>query len=241
MATANVFLVHLRRPKSATEDPNERRDDPFYEFGSFGCTKCHSKNLFHPRRASSLQGARLAFAQGGPQGFRLICLSPPISVQVWADNCEARWAPAEMPFKYRQAPVLAHNFGPSDFPLIEQFAREASRDTIEGGFSSRFRSRSELLSQTLASEVIEVYQRMRRIAPASAIATTYDEALPWAPPTIDGNRRTTYQRRIRDLEGETIGAVTVAGLRVLTETQLQPRCGVSQPRRQSGQRRGRCS
>ena len=96
MAQPLVFLVHLRRPVKS--DPEEKRDDPFYEIGSFGCTKCHSKNLFHPRHADKLRGARLAFAQGGQLGTRLVLLTPPITVRVWSDCCEAKWIPAEMPF-----------------------------------------------------------------------------------------------------------------------------------------------
>ena len=41
MAMPNVFFVHLRRPNRS--DPDEQRDDPFYEFGSFGCTGCHGR------------------------------------------------------------------------------------------------------------------------------------------------------------------------------------------------------
>ena len=37
-----VILVLLRQPSSAV---TERRDDPFWEFGSFGCTGCHGRNL----------------------------------------------------------------------------------------------------------------------------------------------------------------------------------------------------
>jgi hypothetical protein len=39
-----VFVVMLRRPRK-----NDRRSDPFWEFGSFGCTGCHGKNLLHPK------------------------------------------------------------------------------------------------------------------------------------------------------------------------------------------------
>lgn len=137
MTEPNVFFVHLRRPKRASQNPNERRSDPFYEFGSFGCTKCHSHNLFHPRHASKLEGSRLAFVQGGKLGSRLVYLTPPIKVKVWKTNCEAIWTPATMPFKYSKAPVLAYNDGDSDFPLVEQFARQANCPTVEGGLCSR--------------------------------------------------------------------------------------------------------
>ena len=106
MAEPTVFFVQLRRPGR-----NDVRTDPLYEFGSFGCTKCHSKNLLHPDNFKKLEGARLAFIQGGHLGSRLVLLTPPISVKKWKDNCEARWKPAAMPFKYAEAPVLASNDG----------------------------------------------------------------------------------------------------------------------------------
>ena len=98
-----VFAVHLRRPKRARVAPDERRDDPFYEFGSFGSTGCHLNNLFNPRHEKDLDGARLAFVQGGPQGTRLVFLTPPVTINVWEDRCEARWVPTKMPFKYAEA------------------------------------------------------------------------------------------------------------------------------------------
>ncbi len=77
MAEVNVYFVHLRRPRNL----NDQRADPFYEYGSFGCTGCHSKNLLHPRHAEKLNGARLAFVQGGNLGSRLVFLTPPINDQ----------------------------------------------------------------------------------------------------------------------------------------------------------------
>src|ERR1035438_6995686 len=68
LAEQNVFIVHLRRPKSKC-DP---RSDPFWEFGSFGMTGCHASNLMNPRNAQNLECARLAFVQGGPKGMRLV-------------------------------------------------------------------------------------------------------------------------------------------------------------------------
>jgi hypothetical protein len=198
-----VFFVHLRRPRSANADPYEQRDDPFYEFGSFGCTGCHSANLFHSRHAEELEGARLAFVQGGPLGFRLVFLTPPITVRERPDRCEARWAPAEMPFKYAAAPVLVHNYGPSDFPLIARFARQADRTTAEGGLSSRLRSRSRPLAVQLANEVIRIYRRQRAAAKPSAIASTYEQASPYPPPRIDRNREATFRRYLRMLARRT--------------------------------------
>lgn len=242
MAIPRVFFVHLRRPKSASKCPNERRDDPFYEFGSFGCTGCHSDHLFNPRHAAELEGARLAFIQGGPLGSRLVFLTPPIiKVTKWRDCCEARWTPAEMPFKYTKAPVLAHNDGRSNFPLVEAFARDADRTTIEGALSSRFRNRTKPLPETMAKEVIEVYERLRAEASPSDIATTYDEALPSSPPMIDRTRQATYRSHISQLADNTEGAERVLQSVVATpETQPQSGCSLSQ-RRQSEGRTRRCS
>ena len=44
MPGKKVILVHLRRPRSRSD----KRDDPFWEFGSFGITGCHARNLLHP-------------------------------------------------------------------------------------------------------------------------------------------------------------------------------------------------
>src|SRR5688500_11872968 len=117
MGAPKVFIVHLRRPNR--RDPRESRADPYFECGSFGCTGCHSKNLMNLRHADAIEGARLAFAQGGDKGFRLVLLTPPITIRQWKDRCEARWSPAEMPFKSQHAPVLVRNNGDSDFPALK--------------------------------------------------------------------------------------------------------------------------
>ena len=116
-----VYIVHLRRPKMS--DPNERRTDPLFEFGSFGCTGCHSDNLMHPKRLEQLRGARLAFAQGGPLGFRLVYLTPPLNPRAFEDRVEARWSPAEMPFRYANAPVLVRNSPPERLPDHQEDCR----------------------------------------------------------------------------------------------------------------------
>lgn len=196
MVAPKVFFVHLRRPNRA--NPNERRDDPFYEFGSFGCTRCHSNNLFNPRHAEELEGSRLAFVQGGQLGSRLVFLTPPITVTKWKSCCEARWKPAK-PFKYTEAPILAWNEGESDFSLIEQFARDTECPTVESGLSSRLRSNVQPLPPKLARQIIRVYERKRSNARRSAIAETYNEALPYDPPLIDDNRKKTYESHVRGL------------------------------------------
>jgi hypothetical protein len=216
MVEPKVFFVHLRRPRSARVDPNEQRDDPFYEFGSFGCTGCHSKNLFNSRHADELEGARLAFVQGGKMGFRLVFLTPPVKVRKLANRCEARWTPRKMPFKYTEAPILAWNEGPGDFPLVEKFAGKTNRTTLEGGLSSRIRARARPLDAAMAKEVVSIYETFLATASLSSIASSYDEALPHAPPRVDKNRKSTYERRIAKLTGDASNA---------RKTPSKSRCG----------------
>jgi hypothetical protein len=236
MAVPRVYFVHLRRP-----GVNDPRTDPMYEFGSFGCTKCHSKNLLHPRHAEKLNGARLAFVQGGNRGHRLVFLTPPITVKLWPSNCEARWTPAEMPFKYTEAPLLASKEGRSNFPLVKKFASRTHRPTLVSGFSSRVRSRTQPLKPpALANEVISKYERYRREKPRSAIASAYYEALPYCPKRVDYNRKNTYRRLIRKLRAESDDRQKSSHAEVVpSKTTNISRCGSSR-RRQSERRTSRC-
>ena len=219
---------------------NDVRTDPFYEFGSFGSTKCHCTNLFHPRHALDLQGARLAFVQGGNLGARLVLLTPPITVKVWANSCEARWKPVEMPFKYAQAPVLVSNKASSDFPLIEQFVRQTDCPTAESALSSRLRSRARPLPLPMAEEIISVYEQQQNEKPRSAIASTYYEALPYVT-KIDGHRKSTYQHLIRTLRAEADRTARAMNDSVgIAEREGKPRCRSSRCR-QRQRRSRRCS
>jgi len=114
-----VIIVHLRRPRSKSTKSDETRSDPFWEFGSFGITGCHSRNLMHSKNADKLNGVRFAFAQGGKQGTRLIYMTPPVRIVKHRHCIEATWSPAEMPFRYDHAPILASNKGRSDFSELE--------------------------------------------------------------------------------------------------------------------------
>lgn len=189
MANDNVMIVHLRRPRSKEDS----RHDPFWEFGSFGITGCHSHNLLHFRNVEQLQGSRLAFAQGGSKGMRLVHLTPPINdVIKYADRVEVIWKQGGMPFRYGAAPILVSNGGKSDFPKLQRMLGNGNRTTIEAQFSSRFRSRTKPLEAALASELISLYDEMRKACLASSIAETYADALPVLLANIDGNRRQTY-------------------------------------------------
>jgi hypothetical protein len=105
---APVILVVLRQPNRR---PDEKRSDPFWEFGSFGCTGCHRRNLLHAVKVDVLSGVRLAFAQGGDQGFKLVFLTPPIRLRRHPGKIEAFWSPRTMPFRYDGAPLLINNEG----------------------------------------------------------------------------------------------------------------------------------
>jgi len=83
----SVYFVYLRRPNKL----NDRRNDPFWEFGSFGKTGCHSHNLLHHKNSPLKAGDRLAFLQGGKQEIRVIGLTPPIQVARTEARIELKW------------------------------------------------------------------------------------------------------------------------------------------------------
>lgn len=190
MNESNVVFVMLRKPN--LKKPNEMRSDPFWEFGSFGCTKCHRKNLMNPRKLSELNGIRFAFAQGGPSGFKLVHVSPPVETTYHGHGNfgEAKWKPKEMPLTYDSAPLLVNNFGVSDVEGLLEIIIDANRDTPVAKFSSKFRSRREPLPDDVGRRVIEVYKKARR--GGAAVARNYAEALPYPPPKIDSDREATY-------------------------------------------------
>src|ERR1700722_3402792 len=138
-----VYIVHLRRPKKSNR--NEKRSDPFWEYRSFGRTTCHASNLLNQKHVEELPRARLAFAQGGKKGFRLVYLTGPVTVHSTASYLEVKWKSAKKPFRYDKAPNLVSNDGTSDFPLLKQKLRGTNRKTLMGAFSSRYRSRSKEL------------------------------------------------------------------------------------------------
>jgi hypothetical protein len=171
---SNVLIVMLRRP--VLNRPNEMRSDPFWEFGSFGCTGCHRRNLLSPRRAAELEGKRLAFAQGGPNEIRLVHLTPSISVIHHSIGCELRWWPHEMPLKYSAAPTIIDNREVTDTPAILRALGGVRRSTPVAKFASKFRSRREPVELDLAEEFESAYRAHRLVE--GAIAESYDEALP---------------------------------------------------------------
>lgn len=154
-------------------------------------TGCHARNLLHPRGAHKLIGVRLAFAQGGNLGTRLVFLSPGVKR---INGSEALWSPCKMPFRYADAPLLINKRGETDFPQLRKTLLGGNRSTLVGQFSSNFRSCTQPLKGKIARELIAVYERRRASAGADVLAKNYVEALP-------GDREfVPRQERIRGYE-----------------------------------------
>jgi hypothetical protein len=136
MAEPKVIIVVLRRPNMS--NPREMRTDPLWEFGSFGCTGCHKKNLMNLHKSSELNGTRLAFAQGGCDGFKLVYITPPIKIIPHGKIIEAKWSSKIKALKYKRAPLLIRNNGESEFSLLKQFIKSTNCHSWVAKFSSRF-------------------------------------------------------------------------------------------------------
>ena len=195
----HIVIVHLRRPGK-----NDPRNDPFWEFGSFGITGCHRDNLLSPKKIHELEGVRLAFAQGGRKGFRLVFVTPRISTVKHRIVAETRWQPAPMPLRYDQAPVLVANDG-TMMGGMKETLQGVDRSTWEAKFSSRFRSRRGPINQDfpeLAEQIATEFARhYKRAKETGGVARTYDEALPWKIIEPDRQRHETYERKLDEAGG----------------------------------------
>jgi len=190
-----IVIVHLRRPK---QQKKEMRSDPFYEFGCFGITGCHKRNLMNPEKIRRLDGVRLAFAQGGPKEFKLIQLTSPVTYVNYRNCCELKWEKDGAPFfKYEKAPLLINNKGYSDFPRIVKMLRSVNRNTWTQKFSSRFRTSSKLLRDDVAQEIFEKYSLLCKNAHIEHFANNYWETMHKPPPKKDINRAKTYQKYLQ--------------------------------------------
>lgn len=186
-----IFVVHLRQPNNKS---GEMRTDPFWEFGSFGLTGCHSNNLLHNNNCYTLDGNKLAFSQNGKEGFKLILLTPRVDVIKHKYLNEVIWDKNVRPFKYDKAPLLVNNNCESDFPLLLNSIRKVRRNTCISKFSSAFRSRCFALEDEIANEVLIVFNSKYKKSNESNFVSNYIEALPYLPPLIDKNRKSTYKR-----------------------------------------------
>lgn len=148
----NLYFVFLRRAGSS--DP---RNDPFWEFGSFGCTGCHSRNLLHPRRTRLVDGDRLAFLQGGEREIRIVGVTPPISVEGSNARVEIKWNAKYRPIPYARAPLLIDNSGKTAFSRIRPIVNSTNRSTFCSAAASRFRSRTSPIEKGLASQILKYF------------------------------------------------------------------------------------
>lgn len=188
-----IIIVHLRRPR-----PGDMRTDPLYEFGSFGLTGCHRTNLLADQSAA---GARLAFAQGGDLGFRLVMLTPPVDVRHLATVREAFWSPGGMPLRYDTAPILIENDGSSDVEGMREFLAEVNRSTWEAKFSSSFRTRKQPLDPALAAGLARAWDGA--FDAGAELSEAYWEALPyWEDHAVDRDRNGTHQKWSKRARGE---------------------------------------
>jgi len=198
MHVPNVFIAILRQPDKHC--PQEKRSDPFWEFGSFGCTGCKKHSLLHPKNAENLGKGRIAFAQGGASGWRLVLLTPPVSVVRHRNLIEVRWDRRAKPFRYAAAPVLIDKDGHTDFETVRKLIRDTKRATPVSQFASRFRGRGRPLPPNKANTFLSEYRGISR--PDSAFARTYIETLPYPPPRVDTNRLQTYQQLLSKANGK---------------------------------------
>lgn len=203
VSAPSIIVVLLRRPRPPKKYPKEKRSDPFWEFGSFGVTGCHGSNLMHPKNSEYLTGKRLAFVQGGDDGFKLVYLTPPVKMTPYADRSEARWSRAGMPFTYGAAPLVVSADGESDIPTLLDMISGVNRNGWEGRFASKFRTRKDPLPDEVAGQLLSIYEtaRCRARSRKSMLATTYNQALPCDPAVVDTNREYTYQRLLEIASG----------------------------------------
>ena len=193
MSNEAVVIVHLRRPRK--DDP---RSDPFWEFGSFGVTGCHARTLLHPKNAHKLIGVRLAFAQGGELGTRLVFLSPGVKR---VNGSEALWSPCKMPFRYVDAPLLINKRRETEFPRLRRTLLGGNRRTLVGQFSSNFRSCTQPLEDRIAREIVAVYERRRASTGLAALAKNYVEALPGDREYMSRQERIRYYEEYLERAG----------------------------------------
>lgn len=150
-----LYFVFLRRPR----DAGDLRSDPFWEFGSFGQTGCHGKNLLHPTRTPLRNGDRLVFLQGGDQEIRVVGMTPPITVMGSQQRFDVRWDRTYRPLPYSEAPVLIDNEGKSDFPLIKGILDDVDRSTYCGKAGSCLRSRTRPVDGGLGTSLVTWFDK----------------------------------------------------------------------------------
>ena len=163
----------------------------------------------NPKKVDEIRGVRLAFAQGGHEGFKLVFLTPPIEIKRYPDICEARWTPnhKRMALKYSNAPTLINNeLGnngykyTTNFPLLKSEIKSVNRPTPVAKFASKFRTRRYHVSDKVARQIIKIYEKRIRKGGAQQFLIRYEEALPKPPPQVDKHRSRTYRDLLKQAE-----------------------------------------
>ena len=188
MANPKIVIVCLRQPD--LKDPHEKRSDPFWEFGSFGCTGCHARLLRKWYITGKLDDIRLAFVQGGNCGTRLVYVTPRIEMIDHGRLVEAKWQPVEMPITYKSAPVLVDKSCNSDCPAIIDLFDKVRKPTPVSQFASKFRPRIRSLPNDVGLQLLEIYRKFRN--EGAELAHEYTQALPFQPLNPDKDRASTY-------------------------------------------------
>ena len=163
------------------------------------------RNLMNSKEIKELDGVRLAFAQGGPDGFKLILLTPPVKSEKYRNCCELKWEPDGAKFfKYKNAPLLIdnkkiHERPASDFPAFMKMLQTppVERGTWAQEFSSKFRSKRKQLPNAVALDIIKKYSAFVKSSPKEHFTSDYTETMHEKPPIPDNNRKETYQNFIR--------------------------------------------
>lgn len=201
---AHIFIVLLRCPGKG-----DARRDPFWEFGSFGCTSCHRHNLLNPGTCRIKDGDRLAFVQGGNEGSRLLLITPPVRRidHRGADGSgliEVRWNAEHQPFKYGcSAPLVANNSqdAATEFPRLLEYVSRARRSTWAARLASRFRARAKPLERELAVELVAVFERRWKGAAVKDLIQNYEDALPRIDQNaVEHNRKQVYRKLLIELQ-----------------------------------------
>lgn len=160
----NLFFVFLRRPYES----DDRRNDPFWEFGSFGVTGCHSKNLLNPSAQNLIVGDRLVFLQGGNGEIRVVGVTPNIAeIKVWQPIgydrklLEVRWDSSYRSLPYEEAPLLVsnHHSPTGQFPAVNSILASVNRSTLVAKAASKFRTSIQPLPEPLAKEILTWFDR----------------------------------------------------------------------------------
>ncbi len=193
----SLYLVYLRRPRNTAD----RRSDPFWEFGSFGITGCHGKNLLHRLRSPLRAGDQLAFLQGGIGEVRITGLTPPITVQQLQGRIYATWSKAYRPCPFERAPLLIDNNNGTDFPAVHKMLAKVNRTTPCGRAGSLFRARTARVEGALAEQIRSFFslKRPRIKQYLDAVAPTDD---PWRR---HGNAKGWGNRSEREKEYARLG------------------------------------